>query len=188
MPDYRKLVLDIGAGSMPDLRATHAVDIERKNSSLFKSQIKSTRSQLKPVGLTDYDIAIHNSIKNDVKYIYGVNYNKDPLPYPDNTFTLVISNCSLTHRMVTPSTTAFKEAYRVVKPNGQIEINVHGFITEHQKELGLNKLKEYLSNAGFKHITVTKKHLTNGYYAYIQPYSEGYSITGKKPARLGEEN
>ena len=188
MTDYRKRVLDMGAGSMPDLRATHAIDKEKKRSSLFKNQMKFGISQLKPVGLTDYDIAIHHELKKDIDYTYGIDFNKDPLPYPDQTFTLVISNCSAALKLLTPSTLAFKEAYRVLKPNGQIEINVGGFNTNAQKEREVKKLFSHLSNAGFKNIQGKQKHLTNGFSTFVHPYSQGYSITGKKPARLGEEN
>lgn len=65
--DYRtKQVLDIGAGAQPDMRATHAIDLQDPGKKWF-----------------------------DVRYTSGVDMNKNKLPYRDNQFHREISYASL---------------------------------------------------------------------------------------------
>lgn len=87
-------VLDIGAGSGPDLRATHAIDL-RKPLRKFKN----------------------------LEYEYGYDFNKEStnLPYPDNYFDLVVSYGALGRNF--GSKNIYKEIYRVLRPGGRFEAN-----------------------------------------------------------------
>ena len=87
-------VLDIGAGSNPDLRATHAIDLVKPNKK-FK----------------------------DLEYKYGYNFSrkKTKLPYRDNMFDVVVSYGALGRNFETQ--TIYNEIHRVLKPGGRLEFN-----------------------------------------------------------------
>jgi len=87
-------VLDIGAGSNPDMRATHAIDLVKPELH-FK----------------------------DIKYNWGYDFNKETtnLPYPSNYFDVVVSIGAFGRNFL--SRKIANEIYRVLKPGGRFESN-----------------------------------------------------------------
>lgn len=87
-------VLDIGAGTSPDIRATHAIDKEKP-----------------------YDDFI------DIDYKWGYDFNNETvnLPYPSNYFDVVVSYGALGRNF--HSYNICKEIYRVLKIGGRFEFN-----------------------------------------------------------------
>lgn len=87
-------VLDIGAGSYPDLRATHAIDLVKPDKK-FKN----------------------------LEYKHGYNFSREKtkLPYRDNFFDVVVSYGALGRNFETQ--TIYDEIHRVLKPGGRLEFN-----------------------------------------------------------------
>lgn len=87
------LVLDIGAGDNPDIRATHAIDLRKPQ------------------------------LNHNIDYKYGYNFNKEStnLPYPSNYFDVVVSYGAYGRNFL--SKNIAKEIYRVLKPGGHFECN-----------------------------------------------------------------
>jgi len=95
-----ELVLDVGAGSLPDTRATHAVDIRKPEKSWV-----------------------------DIEYISGRNLEKEDLPYESSKFDRLISYGGLGWNFGNKK--AFREAKRVLKVGGLIELGVSTANTEY---------------------------------------------------------
>jgi len=91
-------VLDVGAGSSPDIRATHAIDL-RKPSRKYQKTFP------------------------DVKYEWDYDFNKETtnMPYSNNYFNVVVSYGALGRNFW--SENVFSEIYRVLKPNGHFELH-----------------------------------------------------------------
>lgn len=104
-------VLDIGAGSYPDLRATHAIDLVKPDKK-FK----------------------------DLEYKHGYNFSREKtkLPYRDNVFDVVVSYGALGRNFETQ--TIYNEVRRVLKPGGRLEFNADSPNTDtFLKEAGFEK-------------------------------------------------
>ena len=93
-------VLDIGAGYEPHPAATDAIDI-------------LDRKTLASLGKQDGYV-----IPSRLLYKFGVDFNQ-ALPYPAGTFQRAISRFSLATFGKPP---AYREAHRVLRPGGSIEI------------------------------------------------------------------
>ena len=89
-----KRVLDVGAGDSPDIRATHAIDLQKPYEK-----------------------------HSDIDYKYGYDFNKEStnLPYPSNYFDVVISYGAYGRNFI--SRKIANEMYRVLKPRGRFETN-----------------------------------------------------------------
>ena len=87
-------VLDMGAGTSPDWRATHAIDLARPGTR-FSGLTYSSGYNLKREGLK--------------------------LPYSDNKFDRIVSYGALGRNF--DSESIYKEINRILKPGGVIEIN-----------------------------------------------------------------
>lgn len=97
-----KKVLDLGPGISPDMRATHAVDIQTLR-------------------------AMEASRFKDIKFKAKVDASKG-LPYRTGFFDMVISYGALGHNFGAPKT--YAEVYRILKPGGKLELGISAFIGE----------------------------------------------------------
>jgi len=88
------LVLDVGAGDRPDIRATHAIDLRQPRK------------------------------QHDIDYQYGYNMNSETVefPYPSNYFDIIVSYGAFGRNFATQKTA--NEIFRVLKPNGRFEGNM----------------------------------------------------------------
>ena len=128
------LVLDWGAGINPDIRATDAID----RSSGDNLQRKIAR-EVKDFNLTkDEAKKLKNKIKN-VRYIWGINANETPLSYPSNSFDRVVSSGGIN---AWGNIFAYREVFRILKPEGKIEVN-------HVDPVGHEIIKKRLRIVGF---------------------------------------
>ena len=112
-----QLVLDIGAGSNPDIRATHAIDLRPPHINFPQINYKSG---------------------------YDFNNPSTKLPYPNNSFDIVVSYGALGRNFETPQ--IYKEIYRILKPGGWYETN--GWWNRSDAEEGLR----WIQQAGFRNI------------------------------------
>lgn len=109
-------VLDIGAGISPDVRATHAIDLEKPDETF-----------------------------SNLKYQWGYDFNKETtdLPYPDNYFNVVVSYGALGRNFW--SKNIFRESYRVLKLGGHFELHVtpktNKMSVEAMKDVGFKNIK-----------------------------------------------
>jgi hypothetical protein len=144
-----KKVLELGPGGNPDSRTTHSVD------------------NTPDVKMARYGIQ-HNPAFKGVKHTFGVDFNKNKLPYPNNMFDLVLSHgviniggfidrSKLDYRQgknsMYPLQPAFyKEVIRVLKQGGTLEM--WEYITDYgnRKKIEPQEIK-LLVNFGFKNIT-----------------------------------
>jgi SAM-dependent methyltransferase len=111
-----KKVLDLGAGYHPDSRATSAIDKD------------VTAEEMASLGLD---------------YKGGIDLSKDSIPYPDGSFDMVVSHGALGWNF---GGKGFGESKRVLKPGGQIELEVN--------DTNLEGTREALSGVGFCDIKV----------------------------------
>lgn len=117
-------ILDIGAGTDPHPLATDAVEIMGMRE--FTELVQQTR----------------NPIHSGITYYFEVNMNTS-LPFAADTFSMVISRYSIgTHGRQN----AFREAYRVLQPGGQIQIVIGG-------PKGAPLVATRLRGAGFEQIS-----------------------------------
>jgi ubiquinone/menaquinone biosynthesis C-methylase UbiE len=103
--------------------------------------------------------------KRGLKNVHFIEGDAERLPFPDDSFTLVVSHKAL-HHFANPQR-ILAEAYRVLKPHGRlllgdtissddsVKSNVHNEIERlrdpsHVKMYGLRELKELVSSAGFR--------------------------------------
>lgn len=176
-------VLDIGAGTTPDIRATHAIEKEKRRSKWLKQGQKFCVDQLKPVGLTDFDRAAMRGMWSEIEYKYGVNFNKDRFPYPDNYFDMVVSSNALLRPLTGGSLNAFREAHRVVKVGGKIEVKFAGSDTKEGLKKHLNFITQSLRLVGFHNIQQGRSKYSSGYYPIFSNVSFdtlGYVVSGTK--------
>jgi len=105
-------VLDVGAGDNPDLRATHAIDLVRPEK-----------------------------VYEGLNYKYGYDFDKETtkLPYPSNSFDVVVSIGGLGRNF--RSRKIYAEIYRVLKRGGRLEFNPTD-----------KETRAYLTESGFKDI------------------------------------
>lgn len=89
-----ELVLDMGAGSAPDERATHAIDLATPSNKFPSIQYK-----------TGYDLQ-----KSSIQ-----------LPYTSNLFDRVVSYGALGYNFETRN--IYKEIYRILIPGGKLEVS-----------------------------------------------------------------
>lgn len=151
-PGGRK-VLELGPGDTPDSRATHSVD--------NTPDVETARYNL-----------MHNPAFRGVRHTFGVDFNKNHLPFRNNMFDLVISNVVSSGGFIDwtndPKTSVFplkpdfyREILRVMKPGGILEM-------WSDKPAPEKKQASYLTSVGFKsvrfktnrdkdHITYAKK-------------------------------
>lgn len=115
-------VLDVGAGDNPDYRATHSIDL-MKPQDRYK-------------GL-------------NCKWGYDFNKESTNLPYPDNSFHVVVSYGGLGRNF--ESKNICKEIYRVLKSGGRFEFNPDSE----------NSVK-WIKDAGFKNL-----HMENYFDEYL---------------------
>ena len=108
-------VLDIGAGDNPDVRATHAIDLEKPDR-----------------------------IYPNLSYKWGYDFNKETtsLPYNSNSFDVVVSLGALGRNF--ESAKIYREIYRVLKPGGRFEYSEpwHPDSISHLKKAGFGKLQK----------------------------------------------
>lgn len=134
-------ILDVGAGVFPHPRATHAVDAINKKSVYNVS--KKDFDEYKQDYKNEYNRSLERKLKS-LNYKFGINYNTQRLPYPNNSFDKIYSNGSLgTYGKLH----AFKEVFRILKHGGKLE---YGSINGTKKELE-TKLK-IPAAAGFVNI------------------------------------
>jgi len=69
-------------------------------------------------GKGEYVEEFGKMLRNAVGIDSEVDFNKDPLPYEDNSFNVVFSKSVVEH--ISNTQHLLKEAYRVLKPNGKI--------------------------------------------------------------------
>lgn len=123
-----QIVLDIGAGSHPDYRATHAIDL--------------VKPEIRVKGLRN-------------KWGYDFNSETTNLPYKDNSFHVVVSYGGLGRNF--ESKNICKEIYRVLKSGGRFEFNPDSKKSlKWLKEAGLKKLhmEKYYDEALGKNIPI----------------------------------
>ncbi|MFA5445293.1 MAG: class I SAM-dependent methyltransferase [Bacteroidales bacterium] len=95
-------VLDIGAGTAPHPRATDAVDLHSPRALAAIARQERRR------------------IPETVAYRYNVNMNES-LPYAEKVFSTVVSQHSIG---TFGRAKAFKEAFRVLKPGGKLQVRI----------------------------------------------------------------
>ena len=112
-----QVVLDIGAGSHPDVRATHAIDKAKPYINF-----------------------------PDINYTYGHDLSNPSitLPYPNNSFHVVVSYGAIGRNFETPQ--LYKEIYRILKPSGYYETN--GWWNKQGYQRGI----QWIQQAGFRNI------------------------------------
>ena len=140
-PKYRKInrgknpglpVLDIGFGFHPDSRATHGVDLVGQYwLDLYKDDIFSASSDMEVIG--------------------GFNALKDPYPYPDGFFKIVVSSFALGGIICGGKRVfgqfAISEVYRILRYGGRLEL----YVGDEEKSV-INVLKD----AGFSRVEVKR--------------------------------
>lgn len=136
----KQRILDVGAGLQPDVRATDAIGLDK----FKKSEIKFT----------------------NLKYIFGYDLNKQKFPYNDNTFDIIISYGALGINFGNDLT--YSEIYRILKPNGMLEIGVHP-----QNKPAIQECKNTFKQFNYKNIK---------YSEFKDNYGEIYGrVEGTKP-------
>jgi SAM-dependent methyltransferase len=116
-------ILDVGAGLKPDFRATDAIGLH----GFKKSEIKF----------------------ENIKYITGYDLNKQNFPYKNNTFDVIISYGALGINFGNSLT--YSEVYRILKPNGMLEIGVHP-----QNKPAIRVCKSMFKDFNYKNIKYTE--------------------------------
>ena len=107
--NYGETVLDLGCGSGRD-----AVEV----AQIVGPAGKVTGIDLTPEMVTRaWERATEEKI-NNVSFVEG---SIESLPFPDNVFDLVISNCAINH--CPDKYIVFQEIYRVLKPRGRFVIS-----------------------------------------------------------------
>jgi len=141
-------VLDMGSSLNPDIRATDAVEYDT-NKRYLKKEEGYCISQALDLGLTKDDIKKLQSHRNrNIKIIFGINYN-DRVPYRNNTFDLVVSHASMA---MLGEIYAYKEAYRVLKRGGILEVGA-----AHLSDYDTGRVINHMTKSGFEIIAHKQK-------------------------------
>ena len=166
----KKRILDIGAGANPDIDATDAIDlanereIARERNDFFDVQYEQKRQYCKRDGYCQEFPLDKPHLKNKIKFLYNIDYNKDKLPYPNNSIDYIISNNSL-QAYSNPHT--LKEIHRILKPGGYIDIGwTAGWTSTQRTKNHIKELQYGLSKNGFKNIKFFKDIKSNTLYQY----------------------
>ena len=145
-----KRVLDLGSGLNPDYRATDMVDYQKENAKVLIHEEKNHfKFQIRPLGMSESRIKeLQNYRDTHINAKWGVNYNAR-LPYPDNTFDIIVSHASLA---AFGELKAYKEAYRVLKRDGIIEVAASELPRD-----WIDRITKHLKDARFAEIKISKK-------------------------------
>lgn len=120
----KKRILDIGAGANPRIDATDALDflgpkeIKRERDNFFEKQFAGKIKHCKRDNYCKKPIT-RPKLNNKIKFVYHIDYNKDRLPYDDNSVDIVSSYHSLD---AFGGIHAIQEIYRILKPGGYVDI------------------------------------------------------------------
>ena len=121
----KKRILDIGAGANPRIDATDAFDflapkeIKKERDGFFENQYAGKIKYCKRDNYCKKPITTRPKTKNKIKFVYHIDYNKDRLPYDDNSVDIVSSYHSL---QAFGGVHAIQEIYRILKPGGYVDI------------------------------------------------------------------
>jgi SAM-dependent methyltransferase len=139
-------VLDMGCGKVPDYRATHGADL-CYDKKMQNSDEKWVALQAKELGVPKDEIARRRSFARRVDITEGVDFNK-ALPYPNKTFDVVVSHSSVA---AFGRRKAYSEAFRVLKPGGQVEIGAARL-----PKAWVEKVTNHMEKTGFQDMVVKK--------------------------------
>jgi len=151
-------VLDLGSGAGNDCFVARALVGEKGRVTgidFTRKMVEKARENCQKLGY------------NNVEFVEG---DIEAMPFEDNSFDVVLSNCVL--NLVPDKAKAFSEIYRVLKPGGHFcisDVVLKGQLSEktrHNAELytgcisGACSIEEYIgiiSKTGFRDITVHKQ-------------------------------
>lgn len=151
-------ILDLGSGAGNDCFVAHSI----VGDDGFVTGLDFTDEMI--------DKANINKAKLGYKNIEFVKGDIEDMPFNDNSFDVVVSNCVL--NLVPDKIKAFKEIFRVLKANGHFcisDVVIKGDLPENLKSdaemyagcvAGAIKLKDYIKiidDAGFTNITIHKE-------------------------------
>ena len=165
----KKRILDMGAGGNPRKDATDATDklnkdeITRDRNNFIKNY-GYARKYCKERGYCKKTIITNPKLNNKIKFVYNIDYNKDKLPYDDNSVDIVSSYHSL---QAFGKLHAIQEIYRILKPGGYVDI---GWFSDKSLDKFTEKLNKRfviaLPKHGFKNIKIFKNIKDNTLYKY----------------------
>lgn len=179
-------VLDLGSGAGNDCFVARAiVGTQGKVTGL-----DFTEAMIKKASINNQKLGYEN-----VAFVLG---DIDSMPFPDNQFDVVISNCVL--NLVPDKTKAFAEIKRVLKPGGHFcvsDVVIKGKLPQALKEdavmyagcvsgaIDINEYIEIIQEQGFEDITIHKQKLISIPEEILAKYLTKEAISNFKISETG---